>query len=121
MRHSLREIEGLNMPIARIIMGEQFSPEGTKQLLEDHRRACVDGFLKVADFSVAVRTGEASFLIVTVYETEKLADSNKEARRKWLEERTHLIREDFYYEGEVATLIKGGGEPLLSKYPAKLA
>ena len=55
------------MPIARIIMGEQFSPEGAKQLLEDHRRACVDGFLKVADFSVAVRTGEASFLIVTVY------------------------------------------------------
>jgi hypothetical protein len=107
------------MPIARIIMGEQHSPEAQDQLLEDHRHACVSGFLKTADFSIAVRTGETSFMITTVYETAEIADANKEARTKWMEERTHLIREDFYYEGEVSTLIKGGGGPLLSKYPAK--
>ena len=108
------------MPIARIIMGEQHSPEALDQLLEDHRLACVSGFLMTADFSVAVRTGETSLMITTVYENAEIANANKEGRTKWLAERTHLIKEDFYYEGEVSTLIKGGGSPLLYKYPAKL-
>ena len=108
------------MPIARIIMGEQHSLEAQNQILEDHRHACVSGFLKTADFSIAVRTGDTNIMICTVYENEEVADANKEERNTWLAERTHLIREDFYYEGDVATLIMGGGGQLMSKYPTKL-
>ena len=102
------------MAIARIIMEEQYNKEGHEQLLAEHREAREKGFLKDCDFSVAVRTGETSYMVLTVYENEQKAEANKDARVKWHQERAHLIREDFYHEGEVATLIKGGGDPLLS-------
>ena len=76
--------------------------------------------LALSDFSIAVKIGDTSFMIITVYETSQIADANKDARTKWIEERADLIRDDFYYEGDVATLIKGGGGPLVSKYPEKL-
>ena len=108
------------MPIARIIMGEQITPEAQEQLLEGHRESCRNGFLASADFSIAVKIGDTSWLIITVYETDEIAEANKDARTEWFAERADLIRDDFYYEGDVATLIKGGGGPLLSKYPEKL-
>jgi hypothetical protein len=112
--------ELLRMPIARIIMCEQHSKAGRDQLLKEHRDAVESGFLKDCEFSVAVRTGETSYMVLTVYATEELADANRDARVKWHKDRASLIREDFYHEGEVATLIKGGGAPLLTNYPAKL-
>lgn len=108
------------MPIARIIMGEQNTPEAQEQLFEGYREACRNGFLATSDFSIAVKIGDTSFMIITVYETAEIAEANKDARTKWIEERADLIRDDFYYEGDVATLIKGGGGPLVSKYPEKL-
>ena len=108
------------MPIARIIMCEQHSKAGRDQLLKEHRDAVESGFLKDCEFSVAVRTGETSYMVLTVYATEELADANRDARVKWHKDRASLIREDFYHEGEVATLIRGGGAPLLKNYPAKL-
>ena len=109
------------MPIARVIMCEQHSKEGRDQLLNDHREAVENGFLKDCEFSVAVRTGETSYMVLTVYGTQELADANRDARVQWHKSRASLIREDFYHEGEVATLIKGGGAPLLQDYPANLA
>ena len=108
------------MPIARVIMCEQNSKEGRDQLLKEHREAVESGFLKECEFSAAVRTGEASYMVLTVYATEELADANRDARVQWHEDRASLIREDFYHEGTVATLIKGGGAPLLTDYPANL-
>ena len=107
------------MPIARIIMGEQNTPEAQDQFLEGHREACIKGFLDPCDFSIAIKIGDTSFMIITVYETAEIADANKDARTKWMEERTHIVRDDFYYEGDVATLINGGGGPLVSKYPER--
>ena len=107
------------MPIARIIMTEQNTPEAQEQLLNDHREEVRNGFLASADFSVAIKLGDTSYMILTVYETYEIADANKDARVKWIEERASLIRDDFYYEGDVVTLIKGGGGPLVSKYPEK--
>ena len=37
-----------------------------------------------------------------VYEKAEIIKANKDARTKWLEERAHLIRDDSYYEGDVA-------------------
>ena len=108
------------MPIARIIMCEQYSKAGRDQLLKEHREAVENGFLKDCEFSVAVRTGDTSYMVLTLYATEELADANRDERVKWHEDRESLIREDFYHEGEVVTLIKGGGAPLLTDYPAKL-
>ena len=110
----------VKMPIARVIVCEQHTKEGRDQLIKEHREAVESGFLKECEFSVAVRTGETSYMVLTVYDTEKKADANREARVKWHEERSSLIREDFYHEGEIATLIKGGGAPLLSKYNSNL-
>ena len=108
------------MPIARVIMCEQHSKEGRDQLLNEHREAVENGFLKDCEFSVAVRTGETSYMVLTVYATEEIADANRDARVQWHKDRASLIREDFYHEGKVATLIKGGGAPLLTDYPANL-
>ena len=108
------------MPIARIIMTEQNTPEAQEQLLNDHHEEVRNGFLASADFSVAIKLGDTSYMILTVYETYEIADANKDARVKWIEERASLIRDDFYYEGDVVTLIKGGGGQLVSKYPEKL-
>ena len=76
--------------------------------------------IALSAFSIAVKIGDTSWLIITVYETAEIAEANKDARTEWFAERADLIRDDFYYEGDVATLIKGGGGPLLSKYPEKL-
>ena len=108
------------MPIARVIMCEQHSKEGRDQLINEHRKAVQNGFLKDCEFSVAVRTGETSYMVLTVYATEELADANRNSRVEWHEDRASLIREDFYHEGKAATLIKGGGAPLLTDYPANL-
>lgn len=108
------------MPIARVIMCEQHSKEGRDQLLKEHREAVESGFLKDCEFSVAVRTGEVSYMVLNVYATEELANANRDTRVQWHEDRASLIREDFYHEGEVATLNKGGGATLLTDYPANL-
>jgi hypothetical protein len=59
------------------------------------------------DFSIAVRTGETSLLIVTVYKDQETCDSNKDQRMHWFKEHDHLMKDDFYYEGEVETLLNG--------------
>ena len=59
-------------------------------------------------------------MIITVCETAEIAQANKVARTKWMEERAHFVHDNFYYEGDVANFIKGGGGPLVSKYPEKL-
>ena len=74
------------MPIARVIMCEQHSKEGRDQLLRDHREAVESGFLKDCEFSVAVRTAEKSYMVLTVYATEELADANRDARVQWHED-----------------------------------
>ena len=108
------------MLIARIVMGEQNTPEAQERLLVGHCEACRKGFLYTSDFSIAVKIGDTSFMIITVCETAEIAQANKDARTKWMEERAHFVRDNFYYEGDVATFIKGGGGPLVSKYPEKL-
>ena len=44
-------------------------------------------------------------MIITVYETAEIAQANKDARTKWMEERAHFVRDNFYSEGDVATFI----------------
>ena len=95
------------MAIARIIMNEQDSTESTETFIKGHRAQVKNGFLKIADFSIAVRTGETSLLIVTVYKDQETCDSNKDQRMHWFKEHDHLMKDDFYYEGEVETLLNG--------------
>ena len=61
-------------------MGEQITPAHTCQLREGWREACRNGFLASADFSIAVKIGDTSWLIITVYETAEIAEANKDAR-----------------------------------------
>ena len=67
------------MAIARIILEEQYNKEGHEQLLAGHWEARDKGFLKDCDFRVAVRTGETSYMVLTVYENEQKAEGNKDA------------------------------------------
>ena len=93
------------MLIARIVMGEQNTPEAQERLLEGHCEACRKWFLYTSDFSIAIKIGDTSFMIITVYETAEIAQANKDARTKWTEERAHFVRDNFYYEGDVAIFI----------------
>lgn len=88
-------------------MNELVSIEATETFIKGHREQVKNGFLKIADFSIAVRTGEASLLIVTVYKDQETCDSNKDQRLHWFKEHDHLMKDDVYYEGEVETLLNG--------------
>ena len=46
-------------------------------------------------------------MIVTVYKDQETCDSNKDQRMHWFKEHDHLMKDDFYYEGEVETLLNG--------------
>ena len=88
-------------------MNELVSIEATETFIKGHREQVKNGFLNIADFSIAVRTGETSLLIVTVYKDQETCDSNKDQRMHWFKEHDHLMKDDFYYEGEVETLLNG--------------
>jgi hypothetical protein len=42
-----------------------------------------------------------------VYKDQETCDSNKDQRMHWFKEHDHLMKDDFYYEGEVETLLNG--------------
>ena len=108
------------MKIARIILSEHPKDEDLNKFLDGHREAVANGFLSIANFSVAVQTGPTSQLTFTVYESEEAALSNLEARAVWFEERKHLVSDTFYHEGNIRTILQGGGgvfpsEPIISE------
>jgi hypothetical protein len=99
--------------IARIIMSEHPDEKDLKLFTSDHKDAVRGGFLANTQFSVSVQTSPTSLLVISGYENQDSADSNLEARQKWFDERKGKYLDTFYYEGEIKTVMKGGGKPLL--------
>ena len=107
--------------IARIIMSEHPDEKDLKLFASDHKDAVKVGFLANTQFSVSVQTSPTSLLVISGYENQDSADSNLEARQKWFDERKGKYLDTFYYEGEIKTMMKGGGQQLLDiKTKAKL-
>ena len=107
--------------IARIIMSEHPDEKDLKLFTSDHKDAVKDGFLANTQFSISVQTSSTSLLVISGYENQDSADSNLEARQKWFDERKGKYLDTFYYEGEIKTMMKGGGQQLLDiKTKAKL-
>ena len=107
--------------IARIIMSEHPNERDLKLFASDHKDAVKGGFLANTQFSVSVQTSPTSLLVISGYENQDSADSNLEARQKWFDERKGKYLDTFYYEGEIKTMMKGGGQQLLDiKTKAKL-
>ena len=107
--------------IARIIMSEHPDEKDLKIFTSDHKVAVKGGFLANTQFSVSVQTSPTSLLVISGYENQDSADSNLEARQKWFDERKGKYLDTFYYEGEIKTMMKGGGQQLLDiKTKAKL-
>ena len=52
------------MRIARIMMTEQNTPETQERLLDNHREEVRTGFLANADFSVAIKLGDTSYMLL---------------------------------------------------------
>ena len=102
------------MTVARIIMSEHPSVDSFNTFLDGHREAVKHGFLSNADFSVSVQTGPNSNLILTTYSDQSTANSNLVERQDWFASREHLISDTFYYEGDVKTILRGGGKELLT-------
>ena len=102
------------MTVARIIMNEHPSVDSFNTFLDGHREAVKHGFLSNADFSVSVQTGPNSNLILTTYSDQSTANSNLVERQDWFASREHLISDTFYYEGDVKTILRGGGKELLT-------
>ena len=107
------------MPIARIIMTEQNAPEAQEQLLNDHREEVRNGFLASADFSVAIKLGDTSYMILTVYETYEIADANKDARVKWIKEREAWAARHSVNDGN--QFVSGSLEPNMSNVAGVVA
>ena len=99
--------------IARIIMSEHPDEKDLKLFTSDHKVAVKDGFLANTQFSISVQTSPTSLLVISGYENQESADSNLVARQNWFDERKGKYIDTFYYEGEIKTMMKGGGNHLL--------
>ena len=99
--------------IARIIMSEHPDEKDLKLFASDHKDAVKDGFLANTQFSISVQTSPTSLLVISGYENQESADSNLVARQEWFEKRKGKYIDTFYYEGEIKTMMKGGGQQLL--------
>ena len=99
--------------IARIIMSEHTDEKDLKLFTSDHKDAVKDGFLANTQFSISVQTSPTSLLVISGYKNQESADSNLVARQKWFDERKGKYIDTFYYEGEIKTMMKGGGKHLL--------
>ena len=99
--------------IARIIMSEHPDEKDLKLFTSDHKDAVKDGFLANTQFSISVQTSPTSLLVISGYENQESADSNLVARQNWFDERKGKYIDTFYYEGEIKTMMKGGGKHLL--------
>ena len=99
--------------IARIIMSEHPDEKDLKLFTSDHKDAVKGGFLANTQFSVSVQTSPTSLLVISGYENQQSADSNLVARQEWFDKRKGKYIDTFYYEGEIKTMMKGGGKHLL--------
>ena len=99
--------------IARIIMSEHPDEKDLKLFTLDHKDAVKGGFLANTQFSISVQTSPTSLLVISGYENQESADSNLGARQEWFDKRKGKYIDTFYYEGEIKTMIRGGGKPLL--------
>ena len=99
--------------IARIIMSEHPDEKDLKLFASDHKDAVKDGFLANTQFSISVQTSPTSLLVISGYENQETADSNLAARQEWFDKRKGKYIDTFYYEGEIKTMMKGGGKYLL--------
>ena len=99
--------------IARIIMSEHPDEKDLKLFTQDHKDAVKDGFLANTQFSISVQTSPTSLLVISGYENQDSADSNLVARQEWFEKRKGKYIDTFYYEGEIKTMMRGGGNHLL--------
>ena len=99
--------------IARIIMSEHPDEKDLKLFTLDHKDAVKGGFLANTQFSISVQTSPTSLLVISGYENQESADSNLLARQEWFDERKGKYIDTFYYEGEIKTMMKGGGKHLL--------
>ena len=100
--------------IARIIMSEHPNERDLEHFTSDHKEAVKDGFLANTQFSISVQTSPTSLLVISGYENQSSADSNLLARQQWFDERKGKYIDTFYYEGEIKTMMRGGGNHMLS-------
>ena len=99
--------------IARIIMSEHPDEQNLKLFTSDHAKAVRNGFLSNTEFSISVQTSPTSLLVISGYKDQRSADSNLEARQKWFDDRKGKYIDTFYYEGDIKTVVRGGGQPLI--------
>ena len=100
--------------IARIIMSEHSNEQDLEHFTSDHKEAVKDGFLANTQFSISVQTSPTSLLVISGYENQSSAASNLSARQKWFDDRKGKYIDTFYYEGEIKTMMRGGGNHMLN-------
>tara|TARA_Y100000992_G_C21201065_1_gene460465 strand:+ start:339 stop:752 length:414 start_codon:yes stop_codon:yes gene_type:complete len=94
-------------------MSEHPDEKDLKLFTSDHKDAVKGGFLANTQFSVSVQTSPTSLLVISGYENQESADSNLVARQEWFDKRKGKYIDTFYYEGEIKTMMRGGGKHLL--------
>ena len=101
------------MKVARFSVLDFSSQNDLDAFLVEYKKA---SFLKTAETHCVTQTGESSLLIFSVYTNQQTALENVEDRQKFVENVSHLLGENFFYEGEIKYYVTGKGEDLLTSY-----
>ena len=70
-------------------------------------------FLETAETHCVTQTGESSLLIFSVYPDQKTASENVQDRQIFVDSVSHLLGENFFYEGEIKHYVTGKGKNML--------
>ena len=103
------------MKIARFSVLDFSSPNDLYEFLFAYKKA---KFLETAETHCVTQTGESSLLIFSVYANQQAASANVKDRQKFVDSVSHLLCENFFYEGEIKHYATGSGEDLLTAHTA---
>ena len=97
------------MKVARFSVLDFSSQNDLDAFLVAYKRA---KFLETAETHCVTQTGESSLLIFSVYADQQTASKNIEDRQNFVDSVSHLLGENFFYEGEIKHYVTGQGEDL---------
>ena len=98
------------MKVARFSVLDFSSRKDLDAFLVAYKKA---KFLETAETHCVTQTGESSLLIFSVYPDQETASENVQDRQIFVDSVSHLLGENFFYEGEIKHYVTGKGKDML--------
>ena len=97
------------MKVARFSVLEFKSKIDLQKFILAYKKA---DFIRSAESTCVTQTGEVSLLIFSVYADKQTALKNVSDRKKFTDNISHLLKDEFFYEGMVQYYATGNGKDL---------